>query len=91
MPHALVIVELKQTCKAAPSQWEGRLADDRPLYIRYRWGELTVSVGPPGSALDAAVGGDRLFEGDVGEKLGSQLDIEDVCAHAGLVLAAGLR
>lgn len=36
---------LKQTCEACPSQWEGKLSDGRKVYIRYRWGTLTVHVG----------------------------------------------
>jgi hypothetical protein len=34
---------------ASPSEFEGRTADDRPVYIRYRWGWLTICVGPPGA------------------------------------------
>ena len=41
----LEVVSLHQTCWACPSQWEGRLADGRGLYIRYRWSTLTVSAG----------------------------------------------
>jgi len=38
-----VIVELVQTCNACPSQWEGRLADGRSIYIRFRHGELRAT------------------------------------------------
>ncbi|WP_028058300.1 hypothetical protein [Candidatus Solirubrobacter pratensis] len=39
------ITDLEQTCWACPSQWEGKLADGRHVYIRYRWGFLRVTVG----------------------------------------------
>lgn len=44
-----------QTCEACPSQWEAMTEDDRPVYIRYRWGELGIGVGKPGESIDAAV------------------------------------
>lgn len=34
----------KQTSSCCPSQWEGKLKDDRMFYVRYRWGVLTVDV-----------------------------------------------
>jgi hypothetical protein len=39
------VVGLVQTCEACPSQWEGRTADGRFVYIRYRWGLLTAGIG----------------------------------------------
>ena len=40
-----VVVALKMTCLAVPSQWEGELNDGRSLYARYRHGLLRVGVG----------------------------------------------
>lgn len=34
---------LKQTCGACPSQWEGELVGGGSFYIRYRWGYLSLS------------------------------------------------
>lgn len=39
------IVELTRTCIASPSQWEGKLEDGRYAYLRYRFGNFTMSVG----------------------------------------------
>ena len=39
------VVELEQTCRACPAQWEGRTADGRHVYVRYRFGWLQVGVG----------------------------------------------
>ena len=35
---------LTQTCNACPSQWEGELTNGEELYIRYRWGYLSIRV-----------------------------------------------
>jgi hypothetical protein len=40
----LVIVSLKQTCSACPSQWDAQTSDGRYVYIRYRWGMLRVDI-----------------------------------------------
>jgi hypothetical protein len=36
---------LVQTCGACPSQWEGVTENLNPVYIRYRWGNLTMQIG----------------------------------------------
>jgi len=38
------ITELKQTCTACPSQWEGKAEDNSHFYARYRWGTLRVEL-----------------------------------------------
>lgn len=39
------VIELKKTCEAVPSQWEGQLADQRGhVYIRYRFARLTAEI-----------------------------------------------
>ena len=42
------IKELKMTCGACPSQWEGFFEDGGSVYIRYRWGYLSVEDTPRG-------------------------------------------
>ena len=39
------VVELNKTCHACPSQWEGMTEEGLYVYIRYRWGYLSASVG----------------------------------------------
>lgn len=66
---------IHQTCWACPSQWEGKLDDGRGVYIRYRWGDLTIQVGhlpmdlrqwptildkDVGDALDGLMGWDEM-------------------------------
>ena len=42
----IVVTEIKKTCFACPAQWEGKTDDEQVIYIRYRWGSLTVQVLP---------------------------------------------
>ena len=37
-------VRLRQTCEACPSQWEGYTDKHESVYIRYRWGYLSVEI-----------------------------------------------
>jgi hypothetical protein len=59
-----LVVELRETCSACPSQWEGRAEDGRWIYIRYRFGLLRVGVG---DCLADAVAGAMLDKGVVVE------------------------
>jgi hypothetical protein len=66
---------LYQTCDVCPSQWEGRTPDDRPIYIRYRWGVLEIGIGKPGQDISAAVE-KAMTNPDVCETLGGGFDGE---------------
>jgi len=39
------IIKLIETCSACPTQYEGLTDNGKIVYIRYRWGCLTVGVG----------------------------------------------
>jgi hypothetical protein len=52
------VTEIKSTCRAYPSQWEGK-AESGYVYIRFRWGHLTVSLG---STIKDALSTDPVFE-----------------------------
>ena len=63
----LVIKRLAQTCGACPSQWEGWLDDGRAIYVRYRWGYLSICISSePTEDIYEAVRGEEIF----GERLG---------------------
>ena len=64
------VKDLKQTCSACPSQWEFRTFENRPVYVRFRWGYLSIRLGPPNGDIDSAVGGQEIY----GEQLGGGLD-----------------
>ena len=67
------VTELRQTCNMCPSQWEGRTDDGQYIYVRYRHGYLSVSVGP---TVDAAVCGSVVFEYDTEDGNGYMTESE---------------
>jgi hypothetical protein len=38
------VTEVEQTCFGCPSSWNGKTADGKEIYARYRWGYLRVMV-----------------------------------------------
>ena len=62
---------IKKTCECYPSQWEAKLMDGRMLYIRYRWGVLSIraSLKKTDNIMDAVDGKEIL-----GKKLGAGFD-----------------
>jgi hypothetical protein len=38
------VSKLIQTCKGSPSQWEGLTDDGQFIYVRYRWGCLSIAA-----------------------------------------------
>ena len=61
---------LIRTCIACPSQWEFFTFDERPVYVRYRWGYLSVRIGPPHAEMLEAYTGIEI----IGKRLGDDLD-----------------
>jgi hypothetical protein len=85
--HSPQITEIRQTCAVAPSQWDGRLTDTRPIYIRYRWGYLSVAIGEPGASVESAVDASEWFGEQIRDSLDSKISIEEVCLLTGLTLS----
>lgn len=63
-----VIAELDMTCGACPAQWEGRTTDDEYVYIRYRYGILSLDIAHEtvyneavGGPMDGAMSWDDMF------------------------------
>ncbi len=69
---------IKQTCLACPSQWEGELQDSQPIYIRYRWGTLTVSVGKVGDLFDNLLSWKVVYKDQIGEQFDGVISWEEV-------------
>jgi hypothetical protein len=63
------ISKLKHTCGACPSQWEFYTFDNRPVYVRYRWGFLSVSIGEQNGTIMDAVHGSRIITKELGNSL----------------------
>lgn len=73
----MVLRNLRQTCYACPSQWEALTEDGQFVYIRYRWGQLTLGVG---DTLTEAVG-NVSFSKQVGDSLDGAMSIWEVQRH----------
>ena len=56
--------ELRRTCYATPSQWEGKVGDSGCIYIRYRAGHFSVRVSP--DSPDLLHDGVDLFKEKIG-------------------------
>jgi hypothetical protein len=54
------VSEIRKTCLACPAQWEGE-TESGNIYIRFRWGHLSVRLGP---TIGEAIGGRPIFEWD---------------------------
>lgn len=60
----MVLTSINQTCFACPSQWDAETECGKSLYIRYRWGHLTVSDRALGLGVDIfSLETDDLFDG----------------------------
>jgi len=55
------VKEITNTCGACPAQWEGLTVNNEPIYVRYRWGYLSIRIGPQNSDIMEAVGGKKIF------------------------------
>jgi hypothetical protein len=58
MGSMVKITEIRKTCFACPSQWEGR-TESGYVHIRFRWGTLPVRAG---STIEDAIAGPTIFE-----------------------------
>jgi hypothetical protein len=56
--YMLKITEIRRTCFACPAQWEGK-GESGYVYIRFRWGTLSVRAG---STIKDAIAGPTIFE-----------------------------
>lgn len=45
LEEKVTVESLYHTCSACPSQWQGRTKDGKHIYVRFRWGHLTIGVG----------------------------------------------
>jgi hypothetical protein len=82
----IVVKELTKTCSFCPSQWEGRTEDDKPIYVRYRWGHLSICLGQKGGSINDAVLGESVFESQLGDSLDGYLyDEELINATKGII------
>ena len=69
------IKELFHTCPACPSQWEGKTVDGGYIYVRYRWGRLTIGVA---KSFPAAVWETNIVNTQIGDSLDGMLPYEEL-------------
>lgn len=80
------LTQLRQTCSACPSQWEGRTEDGLDLYVRYRWGQLTWGFGEGmDNAVDACLGTPGV---QLGDALDGELSTHKMLRELGLTVAS---
>ena len=75
---SLKVISINQTCSACPSQWDAVLEDGREVYIRYRWGWLSIRC--PG------VDGEELLGKSCGDDLAGSMEYSELKEHAKEVL-----
>jgi hypothetical protein len=84
--RGLALAAIQRTCWSFPSQWEGWLSDHRPIYIRYRFGNLSVSVGEVGDNMNAVPGLSENYAEKVGHDWDGDISLKEVCRLTGLRL-----
>ena len=73
------IKQLVKTCEACPAQWEGYTDDDRKVYVRYRWGHLSVRLGDIGDTAEfAGIRGEEIFGKQIGEDLHGVMSYDEL-------------
>lgn len=67
---------------ACPFQIDALTDDDRLIYGRYRHGYLRVHIGKTGDlSEDAAVGGELIFQKDLGKPFDGYMSLEEFKNH----------
>ena len=71
----LEIQYIKRTCECCPSQWEIKLTNGKMVYVRYRWGKLSIRISH-GETNDIwnAVAGEVILEKKIGTEFDGYLD-----------------
>ena len=80
------VASLVRTCESCPSQWEGMTVNNRPIYIRYRWGYLSVRIGKEGGSVDDAVGADEVFGKQIGSEYSGCLSEAELLAQLSMAV-----
>lgn len=73
------ITNVNCTCSACPSQWEITLKDGRMIYVRYRWGTLSIRISKePTTDVGDAVGGDVLVYEQIGDEFDGSISYSEI-------------
>ena len=78
----MVIRNIVKTSYACPSQWEGMLSNNIPVYIRYRWGCLSIMIGKKSKNINrdiySAVWGREIYSKKLGDEYDGIIDEDKV-------------
>jgi hypothetical protein len=66
----IIVAKLRKTSNACPAQWEGETQDGEYIYIRYRWGELSIKVNS-----------ETVLEENIGDALDGVMDEAELMRH----------
>lgn len=68
------VTEIRRTCFACPSQWEGKTASGY-VYIKFRWGKLSVRSG---ATVQDAVAAPAIFEWHDADDYNGLMDYDEL-------------
>ncbi len=80
----MMIKNLVRTCLACPSQWMAETEEGRAVYIRFRWGHLTVGIG---NDIDEAVSAKPIFARQVSDDMDGFMTEEEMLKQTGISLS----
>lgn len=66
------------TCPSCPSQWDAMTDDGHSVYIRYRWGRLSVKVCPDVGEREYTGDWTTVYNEQIGDHLDGYLSDEDM-------------
>jgi NAD dependent epimerase/dehydratase family enzyme len=55
------IKSIKNTGSYCPSQWEGITDKNEAIYIRYRWGRLSIYLSAPDGTIEDAINENKVL------------------------------
>lgn len=68
-------ITVKSLHSECPAQWEGKSESGADIYIRYRWGQLTLSTVEQIAGLDLY---NRFFQVDHGHEMQGQMSDDEM-------------
>lgn len=75
---------LEKTCESHPAQWEGETKNGEGVYIRYRFGILSVSIGTADRSPFSNLTWKKVFLKQIGDEYDgelSTLEMQPVLDH----------
>jgi len=73
------VIKITQTCLACPSQWEGVTDDGKMIYIRYRYGGLSVRISQQATKdIFDAVSGKEIIGVDIGDEYDGYISYDEM-------------